>query len=186
MKPDFDIYILAGGKSSRMKTEKGLVMLKGKPMIEWVIQACEPFQTNITIIANSTHYSYLPYPTIKDDITNCGPIGGIVTALHHSEKQNVLVLSCDIPYIQTAVLKALLNSSDPFADAHIPIHKNIIHPLIGIYKKSATETILKQIESANYKLLHLLKKLNTAYINMDKFGDSNFENINHPEDLKKS
>ena len=48
--------ILAGGKSSRMGEDKGLVLLNGKPMIQYVIEALKEVVSNIIIISNINIY----------------------------------------------------------------------------------------------------------------------------------
>ncbi len=73
--------ILAGGKSSRMGTEKGLVEINHKKMIEYSIDQLKKVTENIIIISNTNKYNYLKYPVYEDLIKDIGPIGGIYTGL---------------------------------------------------------------------------------------------------------
>ena len=48
----YTAIILAGGKSSRMGEDKGLMLYNGKPMIQHVIDAVLPLTNCILISAN--------------------------------------------------------------------------------------------------------------------------------------
>ena len=49
-------YVLAGGKSSRMGADKGLILLNDKPMIQYVIEQLKPLCKNIFIVTNNSEY----------------------------------------------------------------------------------------------------------------------------------
>ena len=102
------VFILCGGKSSRMQSEKGLMLFQGKPFIEYIIEAALPISSEIQLVTNTANYDYLPYQKIKDIELDKGPIGGIYSALVHSESELNLILSCDIPLISTELLTALI------------------------------------------------------------------------------
>ena len=98
------LSILCGGKSSRMQSEKGLVLFNEKPFIEHIIEAALPISNEIQLVTNTSHYDYLPYKKIKDIELDKGPIGGIYSALVYSNSDNNLILSCDVPLISTELL----------------------------------------------------------------------------------
>ena len=58
--------ILAGGKSSRMGEDKGLVLLNGKPMIQYVIEALKEVVSDIIIISNNASYNKFRVPVYSD------------------------------------------------------------------------------------------------------------------------
>ena len=95
------VSILCGGKSSRMQSEKGLVLYQNKTFIEHIIEAVLQISKTVQLITNGSDYDYLPYRKIKDIIIDKGPIGGIYSALVNSETEMNLILSCDIPLIST-------------------------------------------------------------------------------------
>ena len=65
--------ILAGGKSSRMGTEKGLILYKNKPFVEHIIEAMNPLVDNIIIISNNKAYKSFGFRCYEDLIKN--PLG---------------------------------------------------------------------------------------------------------------
>ena len=58
MKTELTVFILCGGKSSRMQSEKGLVLFQGKPFIEHIIKAILPVSDQIKLITASKEYDY--------------------------------------------------------------------------------------------------------------------------------
>src|SRR5690606_11872103 len=92
----------------RMQSEKGLVLFQGKPFIEHIIAAVLPISKEIQLVTNTSAYDYLSYKKIKDIELDKGPIGGIYSALVHSESEINLILSCDVPLISTELLLELI------------------------------------------------------------------------------
>ncbi|MFY0643962.1 MAG: molybdenum cofactor guanylyltransferase [Bacteroidia bacterium] len=174
-------YILSGGKSSRMGQEKGLVQYNGKPMIQWVIDALKPIAQEITIVSNSPDYQNLGFEVIADIQKNKGPLGGIATALNHSNNEVNIILSCDIPEIKTSTLKMILSNAN--AQVTICRQGNQLHPLIGVYRKSSLKTINKQLETDQLAVMAALDLLDLNIIDLGSEFAEDFKNINRPENL---
>ncbi|KAA1248172.1 molybdenum cofactor guanylyltransferase [Aquimarina sp. RZ0] len=174
--------ILAGGKSSRMGQEKGLMKLDGDPFISHIINEVKTLTNKILIITNHTGYHQFGYPCIVDSITDCGPIGGIYTALSHTKTENNLILSCDIPFIKKYSLEKLMK--------HFKPKKDIIHyennPLIGIYKKSLSSLFLDCIQKKQLKLQKLLSSLQVQTIIIEEDKSFHLKNINTPQQYKEA
>ena len=129
------VSILCGGKSSRMQSEKGLVLYQNKPFIENIIEAVLPISENIQLITNTNDYDYLAYKKVKDIIADKGPLGGIYTALVHSETEMNLILSCDIPLISTEILLEQIEKHGTNFDVSVFKDIDRMHPLIEMYSK---------------------------------------------------
>jgi molybdopterin-guanine dinucleotide biosynthesis protein A len=158
------ISILCGGKSSRMQTEKGLVLYQGKPFIEWIIEVVLPISSNIQLITNSNDYDYLKYKKIQDTIADKGPIGGIYTALTNATTEFNLIFSCDIPLLSTKLVAELIQKHENCFDASVFSEAEKVHPLIGVYNKSLTPFIKQSIEENQLKMMDLLSKINCQRI----------------------
>jgi molybdopterin-guanine dinucleotide biosynthesis protein A len=179
------ISILCGGKSSRMQSEKGLVLYKNKAFIEHIIEAVLPISNNIQLITNSNNYDYLKYNTVKDRIIDKGPIGGIYSALANSETELNLILSCDIPLISTEILLELIEKHSTDFDITIFEDANRIHPLIGIYSKNCLPILKKTIEENDLKMMRLLSKINHQKIYVEENKSNLFNNINSIAELNE-
>ena len=179
--------ILAGGKSSRMGTDKGLQELCGIPLINYAIQVLSGLCGNIIISSSSKAYESFGYKTVADEIPGIGPMGGIYSALKQSNTEKNLVLSCDLPFVSKELLSYILKNSEGY-QAAVPWQGNQHYePLCGFYNLSVLDQMNVFIQNGNYKLPDLFQKIriNKLIINdMNDFYNENlFLNINSKHDL---
>lgn len=179
------VSILCGGKSSRMQSEKGLVLFQGKPFIEHIIAAALPICNEIQLVTNTSDYDYLSYKKIKDIELYKGPIGGIYSALVHSESEINLILSCDIPLISTELLSELIAKHNADFEVSVFSEANKIHPLIGIYSKKIIPILKKAIEENDLKMMRLLEKVNHQIIEVAGKRSEQFRNVNSLTELNE-
>jgi len=177
-------FILCGGKSSRMQTEKGLVIFRNKPFIQHIIDAVKSVTLNIFLVTENTDYKQFGFPLISDIYRDKGPVGAIFSALKNTATNDNLILSCDIPLITIAILNDLINS-------HAKTEKSITiasefeksHPLIGVYNKSVAPIFEKSIINNELKLMSLITKIGYNALHIK---DTNaLQNINDQNQLKK-
>ena len=177
------VYILCGGKSSRMLTEKGLVLFQGKPFVEHIISAVLPLTQTIFLVTDNKEYDYLPYPKIKDLIQDKGPLGGIYTALADSKTEINLILSCDVPLITTEALLQLIEKHDESAAVTVLASESRIHPLIGIYTKSILTKVERAVKEELLKLRDFITTVPHQIISFEERETFQFTNINTPDEL---
>ena len=176
------VILLAGGKSSRMGQDKGLMLLNGKPMIEYIIEIAQQISTEIIIVANNDSYLKFNLPVYKDEFLDKGPLAGIYTGLKNTKTEKNLILSCDVPYIQKELIEFLISNSEK-NEITISLFQDKLHPLIGIYAKSCLPVILEQIKLNELKVASLFEKIKTKLLDVNEFDSSNFRNINKESDL---
>ncbi|MDR7211120.1 molybdenum cofactor guanylyltransferase [Flavobacterium piscis] len=177
------VFILCGGKSSRMQSEKGLVLFQDKPFIEHIIHAILPITENILFVTNSKEYDYLPYSKITDIIADKGPLGGIYSALSNSETEFNLILSCDIPLISTQLLTELISKHNEEAEITVFATESRLHPLIGIYSKKLLPIIKDTIEADDLKMMNFLAKVPHQIIKIEESENFHLTNINSVDEL---
>lgn len=178
--------ILAGGKSSRMGEDKGLVLLNGKPMIQHVIEALKEVVSNIIIISNNASYNKFGIPVYSDLIKDKGPVGGIYTGLYHSTTELNFCISCDVPMISADFIFWLLNRSGN-AFITLPMYKNKVHQMIGVYSKQVLSNFQESAEKEHLKLGQVNNDMACEIIDIEKeyanFDELIFSNINTKHDL---
>jgi len=126
--------ILAGGKSRRMGTEKGLIKFHNKALIEYAIDALKPLCNEILISSNTDSFNYPGFRVVKDDIKDIGPMAGIYSCLKRSNSEHNFLLSCDMPFITPAIVRAILNDSKGMVS--VPWHGGLHYePMCGYYNK---------------------------------------------------
>jgi len=173
-------YILIGGESKRFGSLKWQTTFDGRTILDRTWDACEGIG-NRNVIGKKKPDS-ISYPFIKDELEINAPINGFYTALKYSKTEWILLLSCDLPLIDSKVLKKLWDSRNNNCDAVIPIANDKIQVTGGFYHKRVLSTLESEIEKKNYSILKLLKKLNPCYIN---FGNKmSFLNMNTKKDMR--
>lgn len=173
-----------------MGREKGNVLLKGKPLIQYSLEVLSPFCDEMIISANSGEYNSFGYPVVKDEITGAGPLGGLYSALRRTSHHGNLVLPCDTPFIHTEVIRLLLASVLEDHLAVIPLHPDgTAEPLCGYYTKDNIPLMKECLDKGEYKLLDYLRHAGAFFLPFHKelsfYHKDLFININSPEDLKK-
>ena len=176
--------ILAGGKSSRMGTEKGLIIYKNKPFVEHIIEAMSPLVDNIIIISNNKAYESFGFKCYEDLIKNTGPLAGIYTGLRYSKTNNNLIVSCDIPLIKTVVLQKLIDQKNDAPEVTQIQSQGKNMPLIALYKKSCEVIFMEELHQNQKKVQKALKKCNVKTVIIDGSLEQVTANINTPEDLE--
>lgn len=179
--------VLAGGKATRLNgIEKGMIIHLGKPIIEHLIHLLQLYVKEIIIVSNTDAYNYLKTNTIEiipDTIKNIGPLGGIYSGLIHSNAEKNIILACDTPFINASVINNLLSVSEEY-DIIVSECNEVIHPLCGIYSKKIIPVMENMIQSGNFKVKELLKKVNILKVHFPNEYTTFFTNINTPDDLK--
>ena len=193
-------FILAGGKSQRMGTNKSLLMIGSLTVIERVVNLIRKIFREVIIITNQPgEYSFLELPTYEDIYKNTGPLAGIHSALVHTSTEKNFIISCDMPLMTEDVIKYL---------AEYPTNKLItiakadefVQQLCGLYSKSLVPNIKNIIEmnmsgedERNTKqekrgcsVLELIKNVPAEIINIEKeykdYRAGTFYNMNRPEE----
>lgn len=174
--------ILAGGKSSRMNQDKGLMLLDGKPMIQYIIDVLATIVDEIIIISNNPEYEQFGFPVYSDLIKDKGPLAGIYTGLFYSQSETNIVLSCDVPFVNEELILFLISEHQKH-QITIPKKEERTHQLIGIFSKSCEANFAIYIEKDELKLIDAFKNLNLNIVDANYFDIDLFRNLNSLNDL---
>lgn len=190
---DITGIILCGGKSSRMQTNKALLKLGDKTVIEIVTAKLKSIFNEIFISANdSKEYDFLNLPVVYDIFISKGPLAGIHSALKYSSTEKNFIISCDMPLISVEFIKYLINLNSE-KSILLPKSNRRVQQLCGIYSKSVIDEIEnifklsdkdKNIKGSVYELL---ERASIEFIDADDLNFYNkniFLNMNSPEDYE--
>lgn len=176
--------ILAGGKSSRMGTDKGFLMLENKPFVKYCIDALTPLVSETIIVSDNNEYDIFKLKRIEDIIKNAGPLAGITSGIIASKTKYNLILSCDIPLINSEILQKLINNTDTVNDI-IQIKSNGKNmPLIAIYKSRVVNIFNKHLKNNQYCLQTAIKSCKSKQIVLEKELEYYTTNVNTKTELK--
>ena len=101
--PPIGGYVLAGGRSSRMGTDKALLLLDGKPLVAHAVKKLKRLCAKVSILSNDVALEEYA-PVVGDAFRNLGPLAGIEAALQDSEYAWNLILPVDTPFLPTRLL----------------------------------------------------------------------------------
>jgi molybdopterin-guanine dinucleotide biosynthesis protein A len=189
---DITGIILAGGKSSRLGSDKALFDFNGKTLVTYAIEALKPLCGTLMISANQTLEKYESYgfPVIPDEIKEVGPMGGILTCLKHSATQHNLIISCDTPFVGSTLFKHLLTEIENF-QVVVPSHETfLIEPLNAYYNTNVIGEMESAIREGNYKLMDFFKRIRFKSVEISEklsfYNERIFTNINTLDDMDQA
>ncbi len=168
-----------------MGSDKGLLPLEGKPFVAHIIEALKPLVNEIMIVSDNTEYDQFGVTRIEDLIKDAGPLAGLYSGLAHSKTEENLVMSCDVPLIDIAVLKRLVSENEERYDAIQVQSQEKTMPLIALYKKRIIPKCKTLLDSGERRLRFFVSQLETKTIVLDPHLDLHTTNVNTPEDLKR-
>ena len=182
---DITAIILAGGKSSRMGSDKGLTELNGKSFVKRIIDSVESIADSILIITENSAYDQFNYPRFNDIIPDVGPLGGIHAGLTHSETALNLVLSCDVPMLSSEVITHLIDHYAPDYEVIQLKSDDKTMPLVALYNRSTLSKIERWLEQDKRRVREFVASLKVKTIKIDSYLNKHLVNINTPDQLNK-
>ena len=181
---DITGIILAGGKSTRMGSDKGFLKLNGVSFMEYSITAMKPLVSEIIIVSNNPDYDIFNLKRVEDVIKEPGPLAGIYTGLKTSKTEFNLVLSCDVPLITKEILEMLIEAQDRQSDIIQIVSQGKSMPLIALYKKCCETQFYKLLKNNERRLQVAVNQCKVKNITLSSQTELFTKNINTPEDLK--
>ncbi len=188
MKFNSTAIILSGGKSKRMGTNKSLLKLNDKTIIEHSVELMKSLFSNVILITNTPkEYEFLSIPMFEDVYKQKGPLAGIHSGLLNSSTSNNFIISCDTPLMSSSVIKYIMNYQ---TQKLITLCKadGFVQQLVGVYSKSLlpiVETIFNNGE--RHSVYSLLDKVGSEIIEIEKmefYKKDTFLNMNSKEDYE--
>ncbi len=182
-------FVLAGGKSTRMGTDKAFLTFRGSTLLEHALQLARCVTGNVAIVGAPDKFAAFA-PVIEDIFPGCGPLGGIHAALRSSLSDLNLILAVDMPLISAAFLRHLLEraAKSPNSLVTLPHGPQGWQPLCAVYRRDFAEVAEKSLRSGRYKIDALFDKGWTQAIGEEElqaagFSPRMFHNLNTPHDV---
>ena len=181
-------FILAGGQSRRMGTDKSQLRIQNQTFTDRIAETLLEVTDSITLVG--ARHENSRFPCVADVYPNWGALGGLHTALANCGREWALVVACDLPFV-TAELFDYLASLRAEHDAVVPLQPdNRPQPLSALYRVEAClQRATELIEAGRRRPLDLLELVNTRWVpfgeltNLDQ-AESFFANINTPYDYE--
>jgi molybdopterin-guanine dinucleotide biosynthesis protein A len=188
---NYTTAVVAGGKSSRMGVDKAFIPLLGQPIVEHVLDRVSGMGSEQLIVTNSpSKYRYLGLPLYSDIYKDHGPLGGLHSALAHASGDHVLVVACDMPWLNRSLLEYMV-SLRASADVIVPRWSKFPEPLHAVYSRACLEPVTTSLTSGRLKLISFYSQVRVRFLDRDELAQfdktgRSFANINTPEDLREA
>ncbi len=189
---DISCVVLAGGKSKRLGRNKIVEPIGNKSLIERVISNLSQFNNQIIVV--TARDSSLPdlgcysnLRMVQDVIPDKGTLGGIYTGLMLSATDLNLVVACDMPFLNIALLNHMVESAGGY-DAVVPRVNGVLEPLHAVYSKNCLASIKYLIDNNRLSVLDLYPLIKVNYVSEEEIDaldkdHLSFFNVNTEADL---
>ncbi|WP_263833368.1 molybdenum cofactor guanylyltransferase [Sulfurospirillum oryzae] len=179
------LVIIAGGKSSRMGSDKALLPFGDfKTLTEFQLHRLKPYFSSLHVSTKSRTKFDFDASFIEDDASYVehSPLVALLSILEHFQTP-VCVLSVDTPFVTPEIFEKLYQQLANH-DAVVATSPCSSHQLCAIYAPSITEKIRELLSRNEHKIRLMLQQSNTHYVPFE--DDAPFLNLNHPEEYKKA
>ena len=180
--------VLAGGLGRRMGgVDKGLKLLRGKPMVQWVIERFAPQVDELLVNANQNPDTYgaFGHRVIPDAISGyAGPLAGLHRGLSEAQHDLVATVPCDSPFLPPDLVTRLLAAMQK-DDAELSVARtgDQPHPVFCLCRKSVLASLTTFLESGGRKIDAWYAALKVVEVPFDDQADA-FSNINTEAELR--
>jgi len=182
--------VLAGGHSRRMGRTKALIDVGGLPMATHVANALAAAGCRDIVLVGGdpTELAPLDLPVIADMYPGEGPVGGVLTALHHHQHHHqhhhgaathVVVAACDLPGLTAGAVERMLDAVQAETDVVVAMTDRL-EPAFAVWSVQTIAPIEAAFETGTRAIHEVLALFDVATVAIDA---SEMRNINRPEDL---
>ncbi len=184
-------FVLAGGKSSRMGSDKAFLRLGEETLLSQALKVAGAVAREVRIVGDAE--TFAAWGRVVEDIySDRGPLGGIHGALLSSTTELNLVLAVDLPLVRPELLEyMLLRARESGAMVTVPRAGNGLQPLCAVYRRGFVEVAEQSLRGGKNKIDSLFERVGTCVIEEDELVRAGFSaemirNLNTPEELEKA
>ncbi len=182
---NISIGIIAGGRSRRMGKDKAFLKIKGRYVIDSIIDKFRAFGEIIISDSGKGRFEDRGCKVVYDKNEGIGPLEGVRRILEEASSEYVFVCAVDMPFIDATAAEYMAEFISSDCDCYIASDSDRIHPLCAIYKKSVLTVIEDLINSGERKLSAIFERAKTKYVSFEYLRNSGklLTNVNTPGDF---
>lgn len=177
-----------------MKTDKALAPFLGRPLIQRVLERVSSLADELIITTNQPEcYEFLGIPLVEDLLPGKGASGGLFTALSAARTSLVGVVACDMPFVNTRILRyeRKILERKPVA-AVIPRTESGTEPFHAIYRREAClPAIQKALDQNHLRVDAWFPDVEIYFLRPEEIqefdpGQLAFFNLNTPDEFARA
>jgi len=179
-------WILTGGRSSRMGTDKALLEIEGRSLLMRLAAEISPVCASVAAVGDPSRHGDSGLLVIPDSYPGQGPLAGIEAALAATGSEANLIVACDMPNVRATGLQELFAAG---GDIAVPRHEDgKLEPLCAVYSRRCHARVRELLESGVRgvtEALRLLESDGFALRYVPVANSETFANLNTPDDLAR-
>ena len=186
---DVTAFVLTGGRSSRMGSDKALLSWAGETLLERTVGIAHQACGQVFICGSRKRYGQFG-EVIEDAELGRGPLSGIQAALHATQTDLNLILSVDLPLMTVEFLAWLLQQARSGEQSiTAPESQRQLQPLCAVYRRGFGLVAEESLLEDKNKVDALFASVKTRIIEEEElaaqgFSAEMFQNLNTPEEWK--
>ena len=185
--PDVTGVILAGGRSSRMGSNKALLPYRGGLFIEAIHRQLSALFPEVLLVTNTPEqYDFLPCRKAGDLFPEMGALAGLHSGLSHSRTEQIFAVACDMPYLDESLIRYLASLRHR-GDLVIPEGDGGLEPLHALYGKRCLPAMERSLEANRRRIVSFFPDVDVVTVHREVVAAfdpdyRSFSNINTPDD----
>lgn len=190
--PAITAFILAGGRSTRMGTDKAFVLLDGRTLLAGALDLARSLTDDVRIVGDPSKFASFA-PVVEDLFSGCGPLAGIHAALRSSQTDLNLLFAVDMPFLTPALLQYILGRAQDSDTAMVTVPRTAQgwQPLCAVYRREFASIAEKALRAGRYKIDALFTEAGAQAIGEPELQSAGFSldlfsNLNTPDDLAEA
>ena len=182
-------FILTGGRSSRMGSDKAFLNFGAQTLVERALSIAATVCPQVAIVGDPAKFSRFG-AAIEDVFRDAGPLAGIHAALLRTSAELNLMLAVDMPFVSPELLAFLLTTAaSTDALVTVPRTGRGFQPLCAVYRTGFAKAAEQALRAGKNKIDAAFAGLATHVIEESElqhagFSAQLFMNVNTPEDLR--
>jgi molybdenum cofactor guanylyltransferase len=187
---DVTAFVLAGGKSTRMGTDKAFLEFEGRTLLDSALELAHSITSRVGIVGQREKFGRFGL-VVEDIFRDCGPLAGIHAALRSSQTDLNLILAVDMPFVPGTFLQYLLGEAGkaPNELAIAPRTETRLQTLCAIYRRSFADAAEKALGDGRYRIelvfnSVLIRVIEEEELQRAGFSPAIFRNLNTLADLE--
>lgn len=187
---NYSLLLLAGGKSSRMGTNKAELFYEGRTFVENLIGKVKHLGIEKIYLSGYQRKSE-ECQVVYDIYPEIGPLGGLHAGLMEVQTPYCLVLPVDVPQIPEEFLEVIINfheqevvNTESEKKPMVVERAGFLEPLIGIYPAVMSDFIEQRIVQQQFSVFRMIKEWGCVCFRTD-ISEEQIANINTQEDYEK-
>ena len=190
---DVEGFILVGGGSRRMGSDKAQLMFGARTGVERIAGELQPHTGRVRLVGARAEHHVAGFENVPDVFQHWGALGGIHSALAAARAQWVIIVACDLPLVTNELFAKLRQLTNSTFDAVVPIQADgRPQPLCAIYRREGTLNESESlIATGEHTPRALLARIRTRWVEFRELTDLPgsehfFLNVNTPADYEEA